>query len=152
MHALLHAMAVGMQNAGAFLLDLPGADDAFYAEDVNGQTVTGTLDVKADGSIDWTGDTSGVDELGGTWWDGTPVGTWHVRLTYTSGTNQYISGDGLNTWDELNIDRTWVFQKTTSGGPDQTDGVYLLEFSDDAGSSVHDSVSINDISLFEESP
>jgi len=140
-------------QAAAFLLDL--GDNAFYAQDSDGFPVTGTLAVNSDGSIAWTGDTGGTSESGHTWFS--PVGAtdgtgWHVKLSYTSGTNQYNSGSGLATWLALTTGRTWTFRKASVGGPDQTDGVYLLEFSDDGGSTTYASVSINDISLFEQTP
>lgn len=151
---MLPLLLAGLAHSGGrFLLDL---DDNLFdsTEPTNGNTTTGTLTVNTDGSIAWTGDAGGTNETGHTWWYpvGLPKGTWHVKLSYSSGTNQYASGSGLGSWLALSAQRTWTFSKATSGsGGGSTSGVYLLEFSNDGGSTTYDSVSINDITLTEES-
>ena len=139
--------------AGAFLLDL--ADNLFDSLEEHGSNTTGTLNVRNTGEIIYTGDYLGTNESGHTWFSpigGTDGTGWHVKLSYTSGTNQYSSGAGLAAWLACTSHRAWTFLKSTSDGPNSTSGVYLLEFSDDAGATTYASVSINDITLTEQSP
>ena len=110
-------------------------------EFTNGQDVTGTLTAQTDGNIDYTGDVGGVSTTDSYWWlpTGLPRGTWHCRLRYVSGTNQYTSGSGLNAWVSVTAGaRSWTFTKTTSGtGGGTTVGNYEMDFSNDAGSTTY---------------
>ncbi len=135
---------------GAF--DISSIDGTVQANDEDGQTVTGNIQVTIVGAVDWTGDIFGTTESDD-WWlpNGTVSGTWHVRLSYSSGDPIYSSGSGLGTWLELSSNRTWNFSKASVGGPDTDSGDYTLAFSDDAGSTTHDSVTIT-INLNEQAP
>jgi len=152
MSLLLNLMSV-LGGGEGFSLNL--GDNDFLSTDADGQTVTGSLAILSTGEITWTGDIFGSNENGHTWF--APIGStdgtgWSVRLSFTSGTNSYSSGAALDTWHLLTTSRTFNFSKATAGGPDSADGIWLLEFSDDGGSTVFDSVSIDDISMFEQAP
>jgi len=148
-------MGVGIArpfNPGFFSLDL--GDNAFTSiEPTNGLNTTGTLAIATDGGVDYTGDTGGTNEAH-SWWNpdpGVPVPTWHVKLVYDSGTNQYSSGSGLSSWVAVSGGPSWTFVKTTSGtGGGSTVGNYTLSFSRDAGSTTHDSVAFS-VTLQEDS-
>ena len=148
-------MGVGIArpfNPGFFSLDL--GDNAFTSiEPTNGLNTTGTLAIATDGGVDYTGDTGGTNEAH-SWWNpdpGVPVPTWHVKLVYDSGTNQYSSGSGLSSWVAVSGAPSWTFVKTTSGtGGGSTVGNYTLSFSRDAGSTTHDSVAFS-VTLQEDS-
>ena len=154
MHWIIAALARGGATVGSFLLSKNSTNTSV---DADGQTVTGALDVLTDGSVDYTGDLFGTNETG-SWWDphpGTVSGTWHCRLSFVSGTNQYTTGSGLGTWLQCDptggSNRGWNFSKASAGGPDSTVGNYTLAFSDDAGSTTFDSVNIA-ITLQEQAP
>jgi hypothetical protein len=70
--------------------------------------------------------------------DETDGANWHIRITHSSETNQYNSGAGLGSWLPLSSNRFWKFLKSGVGS---NSGTYLVELSDDAGSSVYDSAS-----------
>lgn len=148
MNPLLHAMSVAHSVAGAF--DITTISN-HTSVDADGQTVSGTLAVAADGSADWTGDTFGTSE-NESWWlpEGTVVGTWHVKVTYDSGTNQRSSGTALNTWTAVGS-FSMGFSKASAGGPDSTTGNYTIHFSDDGGSTTYDSKAFS-ITLQEQAP
>ena len=150
----LIAAAVG---GGKGTFQFSADPDAFTAtEFVNGNDVDGQLDVYGDGRIEWTGDVGGTDESD-YWWfpTGFPIGTWHVKLAFVSGDNNFYSlgSDAINTWHDVTAsDRTFKFKKTTSGsGGGSTNGVFTLEFSDDGGSTTYDTLDINDVTLTEPS-
>lgn len=150
MHMLLHAMAASHAVAGAF--DISSIDGGYLALDEDGFSQTGNLSVKTTGAVDWTGDTLGSSE-GDDWWlpNNTIAGTWHVQLTFDSGTNVYSSGESLSTWLEINTDRQWNFSRASAGGPSSSVGNYTLAFSNDGGSTTYDSVAIA-ITMEEQSP
>jgi hypothetical protein len=75
---------------------------------------------------------------------------WHVRVTHSSGSDPYVSGSGLGVWLALSSSRNWTFSRT-SDTPGTTNGSYLVEISDDGGSSVYDSASWS-VSLFVDTP
>jgi len=135
--------------AGAF--DISGIDGTYQSTDEDGQTVSGTLATDADGNVTWTGDFLGTNE-NDDWWlpNGSVQGTWHVKLTYNSGTNQRSGGTADDTWTAIGS-FSMSFSKGSNGGPDSSVGNYTLAFSDDGGSTTHDSVAIA-ITLFEQSP
>jgi len=149
MHPLLHAMAASHAVAGAFTI--ASVDGGYASTDADGFTVTGSLATSATGVITWTGDTLGSNE-NDTWWlpVGTVVGSWHVKLTYNSGTNQRSGGTADDTWTAVGS-FSMNFSKATAGGPDVTTGNYTLAFSDDGGSTTHDSVAVT-ITLTEQAP
>ena len=127
---------------------------AYLADEfTNGNDTIGTLDVLSTGYIDWTGDSGGINGESD-WWDplGTVVGTWHVRLEYSSGTNQYyaIGSDSLNTWIDVSTDPRWRFRKAPSGSSGGTTiGTYLLKYSNDGGSTTHHTTTLT-VTLTEE--
>jgi len=135
-------------------LDLTmGSTDTLRAEDYDGSAVSGTLDILRDGSISWDGDLSGDDENSVYWslTGGTPGDLTHVRCSFSSGTNVYLSGDALATWHALSTDRQFNFSKATGGGPELAEGLFTLEFSLDGGTTVHETSTL-DIEMFERSP
>ena len=140
--SLFFLLPTSPTTAGAF--DISGIDGTYQSNDSNGQTVSGTLATDADGNVTWTGDLLGTNE-NDDWWlpNGSVQGTWHVKLTYSSGTNQRSSGTADDTWTAVGS-FSMSFSKATGGGPDpdSTVGNYTLAFSDDAGSTTHDSVAI----------
>jgi hypothetical protein len=137
-------------TSGAF--DISSIDGAYSSTEEDGFTTTGSLTVGSAGNVDYTGDTLGTTE-NDDWWlpNGTVQGTWHVKLTHDSGTNQRSSGTALNTWTAVGS-FTMNFSKAHNGSPDpdSTIGNYTLSFSDDGGSTTHDSVAIT-ITLQEQS-
>lgn len=64
--------------------------------------------------------------------------SWSVRVSFSSGTNQYSSGSGLATWLTLNVNRTWTFLKDGVG---MNSGTYTVEISNDGGSTIYSSTS-----------
>ena len=146
---LLARLGAGNQLLGSF--DISNIDGTYQGNDEDGFSTTGTLVVGSAGNVDWTGDTLGTSE-GDDWWvpNNTVQGTWHVKLVHDSGTNQRSGGTALNTWTAVGS-FSMSFLKGSNGGPDDTVGNYTLSFSDDGGSSTHDSVAIA-ITLFEQSP
>jgi hypothetical protein len=137
--------------AGAF--DISNIDGNYQARDSDGQTVTGSLLVGSTGNVDWTGDFEGTNE-NDDWWlpNGTVLGTWHVKLAWDNdgSDNQRSGGTADNTWVAVGS-FNMSFSKASAGGPDFTSGNYTLSFSDDGGSTTHDSVGIT-IILNESSP
>lgn len=128
--------------------------EVLRAEEEDGQTVTGTLDINRDGSINWDGDVSTGDDETHNYWSkqvGTPGDLMHVRISFSSGTNVYSSGAGLASWLALSSNRQWVFTKASGGGPELSEGDFTVEFSFDGGSTVEDTITIN-VELFERSP
>ena len=123
----------------------------FTSVDADGQTVSGTLAVDADGDIHYTGDTFGTN-ADDRWWTAgfNPTGTWHVKVAYDSGTNQRSSGTALNTWTAVGS-FSMGFSKASAGGPDSTTGNYTISFSKDGGSTTFDSTSFS-ITLNEQAP
>lgn len=152
-------------SIGPLFLACQSASGGYFSQDVNttltaivadGQNCTGTLVFLANGTWTWDGDTLGTDDSG-VWWKNAstmvpPGARWSVRIVQDSGDDQSVGGLNLNQWYALSSNRTWTFNKTTAGGPDSTNGVYTVSFSNDGGSSVYDSVEIDDITLTEQAP
>jgi hypothetical protein len=115
----------------------------FYGEELFPADAAVTLRYDADGGVRTTVTLVGPDATN----DQTPWSSlhpseiggsgWHVRVTFTSGNNQYDSGSGLGTWLVLSANRDWRFER--SGPPGTSEGTYLVEISNDGGSSVYDS-------------
>jgi hypothetical protein len=147
----------GVMSGGSVVgvFDLTVLDGQDLSEDVaDGNPCSVVLSITSDGDIDASVADESPSLTGKGWW--TPIGSapgtgYYVRISYTSGTNQYSSGSGLGSWLELSSTRTWTFLKAAegSGDPDSTNGVYLVEFSDDGGSSVSDSFTLDDVTLTE---
>jgi len=76
--------------------------------------------------------------------------SWSVRVRHIAGTNIYTSGDGLNTWDALTSDRNWLFSDSVTDF-NTVSGTYIVEISNDGGSTVYDSESFT-VTLFNEGP
>lgn len=79
--------------------------------------------------------------------------SYSIRISHQSGSSWTIPGDGinpmvLNTWYNLSVNRQIKFTRSTIGSGS---GVYLLELSDDGGSSVLDSATVT-ISLNKQTP
>ena len=139
------------ESVGVF--DISSIDGVYRCEDDDGFTQSGDLLVNDSGTVFWDGDSvGGIDESDRWWTTGeTPTGTWHVRLTFDSGTNTYSSGAATGSWIAVSTAPNWFFSVSSSGGPNLTEGNWTLAWSDDAGSTTHDSVAIN-IEHFERSP
>lgn len=67
---------------------------------------------------------------------------WSVRVRHTAGLNDYASGSGLNVWLALTSDRSWLFSATLSEFDTNT-GFFVVEISDDGGSTVFDSAAFS---------
>ena len=151
MPGMMGRMMMIASGHGKGQFDISSIDGTYQSVDEDGFTVTGSLNVQSGGGCVWTGDIFGSNETDD-WWlpNGTVSGTWHVRLTFDSGTDVHSGGAALNTW--LAVGQTWNFSKAHNGGPDPETltGNYTLSWSDDAGSTTHDSVAIA-ISMQEQS-
>lgn len=145
--ALLHAVLVKL----GFAVSVTVGNRTSTDED--GQTVTGTFRMNTDGTWTYTGDFLGSNANGSWGSPTTPsIGDgFHCRLVFISGTNHYLSGAALNTWLPLTSNVAWNFRKLSSGGPDEDNGVFRIDVSDDGGSTTLDSDSFN-IRLNEQSP
>ena len=75
--------------------------------------------------------------------DATFGDAYHVRVTNTATPDIYSSGSGLGTWLALTSDRSWSFVEARGGPDSNTSTTYLVEFSDDAGSTVLDSFTLS---------
>ena len=62
-----------------------------------------------------------------------------VRLTVSSGTSPTTGSVG--SWETLDSTRTWTLVRPDAAGSGSTTGTYLLQVSDDGGSTVLDSAS-----------
>lgn len=149
MSMLLGILMRGGQ-VGQFLLDL--GDNSYTAIDTNGSNQSGTLNIRATGGIDFTGDALGNSESGQTWFDGPINGTWYCKINHLTGTNVLTGGSAEDAWVTCSIiDRSYTWSRASVGGPDTDVSTYDLAFSDDAGSTVFANETIT-INLQEQSP
>ena len=132
-------------QAAAAGFGLTGTPETASSIDEDGFNVTANLYVDNDGSLRKRTESLGsftTVEFGtynsGAGDDAGFGDAFHVRVSYSSGSNNYQSGSGLGTWLALTSDRSWQFQVADSG-PSVSTGVFLVEFSDDGGSTVLDS-------------
>lgn len=118
----------------AVAIDL--GNNAYQSTDEDGFSVTGAFNVLSTGAVSYTGDIFGTNETGQRVITPTGDGTgFYIRITNTAGTNQRSGGITLNVWYELTVNRTLNFSKASSGGPDTTNGTYLLEVGTDGATA-----------------
>ena len=144
-------MFFDIQDVYQGVFDISSVGSGYTSVDEDGQTVSGTLAVASDGGVNYTGDLLGTNASDRFWTTGyNPVGTWHVKLTFISGTNSRSGGTANDTWTAVGS-FSMSFSKASAGGPDQATGTWTLAFSDDGGSTTHDSKSIT-ITMQEQAP
>ncbi len=73
--------------------------------------------------------------------DETDSASWHVKITFDSGTDLRSGGMANDTWTQLSTAPVMLFA-STAGGEDTRAGVYTVSLSDDGGSTTHDSKQI----------
>lgn len=72
---------------------------------------------------------------------GTPS-NWYVRATRTGGSAVTLDVGNLNTWEQLNANRSYVITDATNNDVAYT-MTLTIEFSDDGGSTVYTSVDVS---------
>jgi hypothetical protein len=156
----------GVPASGTIALtDFYGAVDAVYQAIGNNvvntdggggsRTIQYQLFYDSDGLVRQTREIGGSFSTNslGDWSSLQPAETgfgWSVRVRHTAGLNDYASGSGLNVWLALTSDRSWLFSATLSEFDTNT-GFFVVEISDDGGSTVFDSAAFA-ITLTNEGP
>ena len=150
---LMPAGTVASLGGGSIEVAIDLANNAYSSTDEDGFSVTGALNFLSTGAVTYTGDIFGSNESGQFVIDPTGTGNgtgFYIRITHTAGTNQRSGGITLNVWYELTTTRTLNFSKASAGGPDTSNGTYLLEVGTD-GSTADASQSFT-VALTEQSP
>ncbi len=156
---------IGVPTSGAIsLTDFYGASGTVYqaadvsinSTDSEGFAATGNLYYDADGGVRKFQESGGSGAITDQtpWSSSHPNETggagWSVRLTHQTGVDTYASGSGLNVWLALSANRSWQFVGPDSG-PSTELGTYLIELSNDGGTTVFDSGTLT-VSLENEGP
>ena len=141
--SLIGAFCGSLPPISQFYLALD--DTTITASDLQGNNVTAVFNVYASDGVIFVNCDNSTD-VDGTWWiNGTPSGTWHMKMAYDSGDTQDYSGETMGSWVALTGDpQYYQFQKTPGGGgEDETNANYTFSLSDDGGSTTYDSISFS---------